>query len=63
MSTFVKQASYEPLKKTQEATHFKQLPTGQWTACSSGDYGAVAKTMKDFTDPNALVPPNLEYVS
>jgi vacuolar protein-sorting-associated protein 4 len=62
VSTFVKQACYEPLRKTTEATYFKQIPGGQWTACSSSDHGAVPKTMKDFTDPNALVPPTLEYV-
>lgn len=61
VSTFVKQACYEPLRKTTEATHFKQLPNGQWTACSSGDYGAVQRLMKDFTNPNDLIPPILEY--
>ena len=62
MTTFVKQACYEPLRKTTEATHFKRLTNGQWTACSSGEPGAEAKTMRDFTDPQALVPPSLEYV-
>lgn len=61
VSTYVKQACYEPLRKTTEATHFKQIPSGQWTACSAGEPGAVQKTMKDFTDPNSLVPPMLQY--
>lgn len=34
IASFVKQAGFEPLRKTREATHFKQLPTGMWVACS-----------------------------
>lgn len=61
IAVFIKQAAFEPLRKTREATHFKMLPDGNYVACSSTDPGARPMRMDDI-DGSKLVPPPLQYV-
>ena len=59
ISTLVRDALYAPVRKAQQATHFKrvsgpspkdasQIVDDLWTPCSPGDVGATPKTIYDI---------------
>jgi vacuolar protein-sorting-associated protein 4 len=68
ISTLVRDALYAPVRKAQQATHFKQV-SGQspndpskfvedlWTPCSPGDAGATPKTIYDIAGEKFLENP------
>lgn len=50
----------EPMRKTQEATHFRVEPNGNIVASHSGDPRAKPMRLRDI-DGTKLIPPPLVY--
>tara|TARA_B110000977_G_scaffold56500_1_gene76780 strand:- start:14260 stop:15615 length:1356 start_codon:yes stop_codon:yes gene_type:complete len=68
----VKDVLYEPVRKVQEATHFKTVPTGEfgsdgkpvqhYVPCSPGDPAAWASSLEQLADlgyAQLVMPPNI----
>lgn len=65
ISTVVRDALMQPIRKVMSATHFKRAPDPisgspeltKWTPCSPGDREAVEKTWQDVGSDELLEPP------
>ena len=57
ISTVVRDALMQPVRKVISATHFKRAEGGKWTPCSPGDSAAVEKSWSEVESDGLQEPP------
>eukprot|EP00767_Chilomastix_cuspidata_P005619 gnl/Chilomastix_cuspidata/586.p2 GENE.gnl/Chilomastix_cuspidata/586~~gnl/Chilomastix_cuspidata/586.p2 ORF type:complete len:425 (-),score=195.40 gnl/Chilomastix_cuspidata/586:1366-2640(-) len=60
ISTVVRDALMNPIRRMQTATAFRCLPNGKWIDCAPDDDGAVAKTLLEF-DGDEIETPKVSF--
>ncbi|KAI8827133.1 P-loop containing nucleoside triphosphate hydrolase protein [Fimicolochytrium jonesii] len=57
ITVVVRDAMMEPVRKVQQATHFKRVAGNKWMPCSPGDAGAVEKSWTEVEGEELEEPP------
>lgn len=58
IATLTQEAIYEPLRKCQTATYFKNVQ-GKYYICTEKEIGAIKMTLTEIPQPEFLVPPEV----